>query len=52
MEGDDYPEEEIENYQIQREEKLLKKKREIPQHGKSIGKIYKDAVIKRLKKKD
>jgi hypothetical protein len=32
-----------------REEKLRKKKQQIKQHGKGLGKIYKDAVEKRGK---
>jgi hypothetical protein len=32
-----------------REEKLRKKKQKIKQHGKGLGKIYKDAVEKRGK---
>jgi hypothetical protein len=33
--------------QDKREEKLRKKKQKIKQHGKGLGKIYKDAVEKR-----
>ena len=33
-----------------REEKLRKKRERMAQHGKSIGKIYKDAVEKRTGK--
>jgi hypothetical protein len=32
-----------------REEKLRKKKQKIKQHGKGLGKIYRDAVEKRQK---
>ena len=32
-----------------REEKLRKKKAKIKQHGKGLGKLYKDAVEKREK---
>jgi len=35
--------------QQKREKKLRKKKEKIPQHGKSLGKIYIDAIRKRLK---
>jgi hypothetical protein len=35
--------------QDKREEKLRKKKQKIKQHGKGLGKIYKDAVEKRGK---
>ena len=37
--------------QAKREEKLRKKKEKIPQHGKSLGKVYVDAIKKRTKKK-
>jgi hypothetical protein len=33
--------------QAKREEKLLKKKQKIKQHGKGLGKLYRDAVEKR-----
>ena len=34
----------------EKRERLLKKKRErIPQHGKSLARVYRDAVLKRLK---
>ena len=32
-----------------REAKLRKKKQKIKQHGKGLGKIYKDAMEKRIK---
>ena len=35
--------------QAAREEKLRKKKQKIKQHGKGLGKIYRDAVEKRGK---
>lgn len=35
--------------QAAREEKLRKKKQKIKQHGKGLGKIYRDAVEKRKK---
>ncbi len=38
-----------ETRQDKREEKLRKKKQKIKQHGKGLGKIYKDAVEKRGK---
>jgi len=35
----------------ERREKRLKKKRErIPQHGRSLARIYMDAILKRLKR--
>ena len=36
--------------QAAREEKLRKKRQKIKQHGKGLGKIYRDAVEKRGKK--
>jgi len=37
----------------ERREKRLKKKRErMPQHGRSLAKIYLDAVMKRLKRRE
>jgi hypothetical protein len=43
--ADEIPEEEIR--QKAREEKLRKKRAKIKQHGKGLGKIYRDAVEKR-----
>jgi len=38
-------------YKFQRRDKKLnKRKNRMPKHGKNTAKIYKDAVIKRLKK--
>jgi hypothetical protein len=33
-----------------REEKLRKKRQKIKQHGKGLGKIYRDAIAKREKR--
>ena len=38
---------EKETRQAAREEKLRKKKQKIKQHGKGLGKIYRDAITKR-----
>ncbi len=38
-----------ETKQERREKKLRKKRERIPQHGKSLAKVYKDAVAKRAK---
>jgi len=36
----------------EKRERLVKKKRErIPQHGKSLARVYRDAVLKRLRNK-
>jgi len=45
--ADDIPEDIIR--QKAREEKLRKKRQKIKQHGKGLGKIYRDAVEKRGK---
>jgi hypothetical protein len=37
--------------QERREKKLKKKRERIPQHGKSLARVYRDAVLKRLRKK-
>jgi hypothetical protein len=42
---------EIETRQEKREKKRRKKREQIPQHGKSLGKVYKDATLKRAKEK-
>ena len=41
---------EIETRQERREKKLRKKREQMPQHGHSLAKIYKDAILKRLKR--
>ena len=43
--ADESPEEEIR--QKVREEKLRRKRQKIKQHGKGLGKIYRDVVAKR-----
>jgi len=39
-----------ETRQERREKKLKKKRERMPQHGRSLAKIYKDAILKRLKR--
>ena len=39
-----------ETRQERREKKLRKKRERIPKHGKGLASIYRDAVMKRLKK--
>lgn len=39
----------LETRQERREKKLRKKREQIPQHGKSLAKIYENAVEKRTK---
>ncbi|MFA5056274.1 MAG: hypothetical protein WC562_08955 [Dehalococcoidia bacterium] len=41
----------IETRQERREKKLRKKRERMPQHGRTLGKVYRDAVLKRLRKK-
>jgi hypothetical protein len=43
--------EEGETKQERRERRLRKKRERIPQHGKSLARVYRDAVLKRLRKK-
>ena len=46
-------EEEIETKQERREKRLKKKKERIPKHSKGLVKIYRDAILRRLRgKKD
>ena len=42
----------IETKQERREKKLRKKRERIPKHGKSLARIYMDAVLKRLRGKE
>jgi hypothetical protein len=39
-----------ETKQERREKKLKKKRERMPQHGRSLGKVYRDAILKRLRK--
>jgi hypothetical protein len=43
--------EEDETKQERREKKQKKERERIPQHGKSLARVYRDAVLKRLRKK-
>ncbi len=43
-------EEKIEIRQERREKKLKKKRERVPQHGKGLARIYRDAILKRLKR--
>jgi len=42
---------EIETKQERREKKLKKKRERIPKHGKSLARIYMDAIMKKLRGK-
>ncbi len=39
-----------ETRQERREKKLRKKRERMPKHGKSLARVYMDAVLKRLKR--
>jgi hypothetical protein len=41
-----------ETKQERREKRKRKKREKILQHGKSLSRVYKDAVLKRLRKKE
>ena len=43
-------EENTETRQERREKKLRKKREQMPQHGKSLARIYKGAILKRINK--
>jgi len=40
----------IETRQERREKKLKKKRERVRQHGKNLAKVYRDAILKRLKR--
>ena len=40
-----------ETKQERRERKLRKKQERVPQHGRSLANIYKEAILKRLKRR-
>ena len=40
-----------ETRQERREQRLKKKRERMPQHGRSLVKIYREAVLKRLKRR-
>jgi hypothetical protein len=40
---------EAETRQARREKKLKKKRERIPKHGKSLARVYMDAILKRLR---
>jgi hypothetical protein len=42
---------EAETKQERREKKLKKKRERMPKHGKSLARVYMDAIIKRLRRK-
>jgi hypothetical protein len=43
--------EEIETKQERREKKLKKKRERMPKHGKNLARVYMDAIMKRLRRK-
>jgi hypothetical protein len=40
---------ETETRQERREERLKKKREKMPQHGRGLGRIYKEAILKRIR---
>lgn len=42
--------EEAETRQERRERRKTRKREKVPQHGKSLSRVYRDAILKRLKK--
>jgi len=38
----------LETRQERREKRLEKKREKMPQHGKGLGRIYKEAILKRI----
>ena len=45
-------EHELETKQERREKRLQKKRGEIPQHGRTLARVYRDAVLKRANLKE
>lgn len=43
--------EQEETRQERREKRLRKKRERMPKHGKDLARIYRDAILKRLKRK-
>ncbi len=41
----------IETKQERREKKLKKKRERVPKHGRSLAAIYKEAILKKLRRK-
>jgi len=41
----------VETRQERRDKRLKKKREKIPQHGRSLARIYMDAILKRLRGK-
>jgi hypothetical protein len=44
------PNNNVETRQERREKKLDKKRERVPQHGRSLTRIYKDVILKRINK--
>ena len=49
--NDKLPDNDAETRQERRDKRLKKKQEKMPQHGRSLARIYMDAIIKRLKGK-
>lgn len=41
----------IETRQERREQKLRKKRKRMPKHGKNLARVYMDAILKRLRRR-
>ena len=39
----------LETKQERRDKKLQKKRERVPQHGKNLARVYKEAILKRIK---
>ncbi len=39
----------LETRQERREKKLEKKRERVPQHGRNLARVYKEAILKRIK---
>ena len=44
------PNNNVESRQERRQRRLKKKRERLPQHGRSLATIYKEAILKRLKR--
>ena len=43
-------EEDVETKQERREKKRKKKRERVPQHGRSLARVYKEVILKRIKR--
>ncbi len=47
--NDKLPNNNVETRQERREKKSKKKRERVPQHGRNLARVYKEAIIKRIK---